>query len=83
MLLRAPVRTAHEWGVIAEIVPTGKALSRARELAALLSTGAGGDTPQHMRAVHSSIEGAYRARSRLVRRQRPLGIREHLGHSRS
>jgi hypothetical protein len=28
-------RTAHEWGVVAEIVSTGKALSRARELAAL------------------------------------------------
>jgi enoyl-CoA hydratase/carnithine racemase len=28
-------RTAHEWGVVAEIVPNGKALSRARELAAL------------------------------------------------
>jgi enoyl-CoA hydratase/carnithine racemase len=29
------VRTVHEWGVVAEIVPNGKALSRARELAAL------------------------------------------------
>jgi enoyl-CoA hydratase/carnithine racemase len=28
-------RTAHEWGVVAEIVAKGKALSRARELAAL------------------------------------------------
>ena len=28
-------QTAHEWGVIAEIVPKGKALSRARELANL------------------------------------------------
>ena len=28
-------RTAHEWGVAAEVVPNGKALSRARELAAL------------------------------------------------
>jgi enoyl-CoA hydratase/carnithine racemase len=27
--------TAHEWGVVAEVVATGKALSRARELAAL------------------------------------------------
>jgi enoyl-CoA hydratase/carnithine racemase len=27
--------TAHQWGVVAEIVPTGKALSRARELAAV------------------------------------------------
>src|SRR5437660_233775 len=31
--LTAPV--AHEWGVIAEVVPNGKALSRARELAEL------------------------------------------------
>jgi enoyl-CoA hydratase/carnithine racemase len=28
-------RTAYEWGVVAEVVPTGKALSRARELAKL------------------------------------------------
>jgi enoyl-CoA hydratase/carnithine racemase len=28
-------RIAHEWGVVAEVVPNGKALSRARELAAL------------------------------------------------
>jgi enoyl-CoA hydratase/carnithine racemase len=28
-------RIAHEWGVVAEVVPSGKALSRARELAAL------------------------------------------------
>jgi enoyl-CoA hydratase/carnithine racemase len=28
-------RTAHEWGVVAEVVPNGKALARARELAAL------------------------------------------------
>jgi enoyl-CoA hydratase/carnithine racemase len=28
-------RTAHEWGVVAEVVPNGKTLSRARELAAL------------------------------------------------
>lgn len=28
-------RTAHEWGVVAEVVPNGKALTRARELASL------------------------------------------------
>lgn len=28
-----PARTAQEWGVVAEVVPNGKALSRARELA--------------------------------------------------
>jgi len=28
-------RTAHDWGVVAEIVPDGQALSRARELAAI------------------------------------------------
>jgi enoyl-CoA hydratase/carnithine racemase len=28
-------RVAHEWGVVAEVVPNGKALSRARELAEL------------------------------------------------
>jgi enoyl-CoA hydratase/carnithine racemase len=30
-----PARTAYEWGVVAEVVPNGKTLSRARELAAL------------------------------------------------
>ena len=30
-----PARTAYEWGVVAEVVPNGKAVSRARELAAL------------------------------------------------
>jgi enoyl-CoA hydratase/carnithine racemase len=30
-----PARTAHEWGVVAEVVPNGKALTRARELAEL------------------------------------------------
>src|ERR1700746_1468649 len=30
-----PVRTAQQWGVVAEVVPTGQALNRARELAEL------------------------------------------------
>src|SRR6201984_3313323 len=30
-----PASTAYEWGVVAEVVPNGRALSRARELAAL------------------------------------------------
>src|ERR1700745_2600161 len=30
-----PARTAYEWGVVAEVVPNGKAFSRARELADL------------------------------------------------
>ena len=30
-----PAHIAHEWGVVAEVVPNGKALSRARELAEL------------------------------------------------
>jgi enoyl-CoA hydratase/carnithine racemase len=30
-----PAHTAHEWGVVAEVVPNGKALNRARELAEL------------------------------------------------
>src|SRR6202142_4067789 len=30
-----PARTAYEWGVVAEVVPNGSALSRARELAEL------------------------------------------------
>jgi enoyl-CoA hydratase/carnithine racemase len=30
-----PARSAHEWGVVAEVVPNGKAVARARELADL------------------------------------------------
>ena len=30
-----PARTAYEWGVVAEVVPSGKALSRVREPAEL------------------------------------------------
>jgi enoyl-CoA hydratase/carnithine racemase len=30
-----PARTAYEWGVVAEVVPNGRAVGRARELAAL------------------------------------------------
>ena len=30
-----PARTAHDWGVVAEVVPNGKAVARARELADL------------------------------------------------
>jgi enoyl-CoA hydratase/carnithine racemase len=30
-----PARTAHEWGVVAEVVPNGESLNRARELAAV------------------------------------------------
>src|SRR5216117_2541808 len=30
-----PARTAYEWGVVAEVVPNGKTLTRARELAAI------------------------------------------------
>ena len=30
-----PARTVYEWGVVAEVVPDGKALSRAQQLAAL------------------------------------------------
>ena len=30
-----PARTAHEWGVVSEVVPDGKAMARARELADL------------------------------------------------
>src|SRR5207302_11520189 len=30
-----PARTAYEWGVVAEVVPNGKALSRAQELGEL------------------------------------------------
>jgi enoyl-CoA hydratase/carnithine racemase len=33
--LPLPARTAHQWGVVAEVVPNGKALSRAQELAEL------------------------------------------------
>ena len=56
---------AHEWGVVAEVVPNGKALSRAQELAEAVLEGAGGNTPQHARTFHSTPEGAPRAGSWL------------------
>ena len=60
-----PARTAREWGVVAEVVPNGKALSRARELAELYLEGSGGDPTKHTHPLHSTVEGAHRARSWL------------------
>ena len=58
-------RTAYEWGVVAEVVPNGKALSRARELAVAVLEGSGSDAPRHAGAFHSTLERAHRAGSRL------------------
>jgi enoyl-CoA hydratase/carnithine racemase len=60
-----PARIAHEWGVVAEVVPNGKALSRARELADLYWKAPEVTRPQHARTLHSALERAHRARSWL------------------
>jgi enoyl-CoA hydratase/carnithine racemase len=60
-----PARTAHEWGVAAEVVPNGKAVARARELADLYLLGSGSDAPEYAHSLHSTVEGAHRAGSRL------------------
>jgi pyruvate/2-oxoglutarate dehydrogenase complex dihydrolipoamide dehydrogenase (E3) component len=57
-------RTAHEWGGVAEVVPNGKALGSARELAAL-QLKAPEVMPQHRRAFHSTLEKVDRAGSWL------------------
>ena len=56
---------AHEWGVVAEVVPNGKALSRAQELAEIVSEGARSNTPQHAHTLYSAPERAHRAGSWL------------------
>jgi enoyl-CoA hydratase/carnithine racemase len=58
-------RTAHEWGVVAEVVPIGKALSRARELAELYLK-APEVTRRNTRVhLYSTLERAYCAGSWL------------------
>ena len=43
-----PARTTHEWRVVAEVVPNGKALSRARaRIGGDIPAGAGSDAPRH------------------------------------
>jgi enoyl-CoA hydratase/carnithine racemase len=56
-------QTAHEWGVVAEVVPNGKALVRARELAKLYLKAPEVNPSQYARTFHSTVEGAHRARS--------------------
>src|SRR6201981_2689065 len=45
-----PARTAQEWGVVAEVVPNGKALGRGQELAELYLTAP--DVPRRSTRVH-------------------------------
>jgi enoyl-CoA hydratase/carnithine racemase len=58
-------RTACEWGVLAGVVPNGKTLARARELAALYLKARRGHATEHACTFHSTAEGAHRARGRL------------------
>jgi enoyl-CoA hydratase/carnithine racemase len=58
-------QTAYEWGVVAEIVPNGKALARARELASLYLKGSRSHAPKHARSLYSTVEGAHSARGWL------------------
>ena len=56
--------TAHQWGVVAEVVPNGKALSRARELAEQYLK-APEVTRRNTCTLHSTAERAPRAGSWL------------------
>ena len=58
-------QTAYEWGVVAEVVPNGKALSRARELAELYLKAP--EVTRRNTRVHfiQPLKGAHRARSWL------------------
>jgi enoyl-CoA hydratase/carnithine racemase len=58
-------QTAHEWGVIAEVVPNGKALPRATGIGPVVLEGSGSDPPQYARTFYSTVERAYCPRSRL------------------
>ena len=58
-------RTAHEWGVVAEVVPNGKALQPGAGIGRAVLEGSGSDPPQHTRTFHSTVERAYCPGSRL------------------
>jgi enoyl-CoA hydratase/carnithine racemase len=58
-------RTAYEWGVVAELVPNGKALNQARELARTVPENSRSDVPQYAYPLHPALEEAHCARSRL------------------
>ena len=60
-----PARTAQEWGVVAEVVPNGKALGRARELAELYLKAPEVTRRNTRSALHPTIERAHCAGSRL------------------
>jgi len=69
-------RTAGEWGVVAEVVPNGEALARARELATLYLKAP--DVTRRNTRAHfiQRHEGAHRARSQLrTLRRRCIGSR--------
>ena len=70
-----PAHTAHEWGVVAEVVPNGKALTPGAGIGRAVPEGSGGDPPQHPHPLHSTVEGAHRARSwlRIVARRSIVG----------
>jgi hypothetical protein len=51
--------SVRQWGVVAEVVPNSKALSRAQELAEQYFEGARGNTPQHAHTLHAAVEGAH------------------------
>ena len=70
-----PARAAYEWGVVAEVVPNGKALSRAG-VGGAVPEGSRSDTPRHTRSLHSTLEGASCGKlatdSRSKERRRPI-----------
>jgi enoyl-CoA hydratase/carnithine racemase len=49
--------TAQQWGVVAEVVPNGRALTRSQELATQNLKAPEVSTPQHSRLLHATVEG--------------------------
>jgi enoyl-CoA hydratase/carnithine racemase len=58
-------QTAHEWGVVAEVVPNGKGAQSGAGIGRAVLEGSGSDSPQYARIFHSAVERAYCPRSRL------------------
>ncbi len=70
-----PARTAYEWGVVAEVVPNGKAVGARSGTGRFVPAGSGSDAPEYAHSLHSTVEGTYRPRSwlRTVPRRSVVG----------
>jgi enoyl-CoA hydratase/carnithine racemase len=72
-------RTAHEWGVVAEVCAKWQGAGSGARTRLALPEGSGSHAPQHPRALHPTIKGAHRTRSwlrTLARRRLSSGSRQ-------